>query len=174
MKYAIEKKLKDMKLLLLDVDGVLTAGDIIYDDSGQETKIFNVKDGLGIRLLIDAGIQVVIVTGRRSHALAHRCRNLGIHKIFEGIRDKSAIINSIQDQTDVMLSEIGFIGDDLPDLAVMKKAGLSFAVADAHEVIIKHADMITKAKGGEGAVREICELILKSKGLWEGILKRFE
>jgi 3-deoxy-D-manno-octulosonate 8-phosphate phosphatase (KDO 8-P phosphatase) len=174
MKKVIEKKIKDLKLLLLDVDGVLTGGDIIYDDSGQETKIFNVKDGLGIRLLINAGIQVVIVTGRRSHALAHRCRNLGIDKFFEGIRDKSAIIKSIQDQTQVMPSEIGVIGDDLPDLALMKKVGISFAVADAHEVIIEHADMITKAKGGEGAVREICELILKSKGLWDGILKRFE
>ena len=102
MQQAIEKKLKDLKILVLDVDGVLTRGDIIYDDSGQETKIFNVRDGLGIRLLMAAGIQVVIATGRRSHALTHRCRNLGIDKIFDALRDKSAIIASIQDQVDLM------------------------------------------------------------------------
>ena len=166
-------KLKDLKILLLDVDGVLTRGEIIYNDSGQETKVFSVKDGLGIRLLIEAGINVAIVTGRRSQALIHRCRNLGIEQIYDGVHEKSAIINRIIDQTEAIISEIGFVGDDLPDLALMKKVGVSIAVADAHEIIIDYADVITSAKGGEGAVREVSELILKSKGLWDGILKRF-
>ena len=168
-----ENKLKDLKLLLLDVDGVLTSGDIIYDDSGRETKCFNAKDGLGLRLLMEAGLNVAIVTGRRSEALTHRCRNLGIDQIFDGIRDKSTILKRILSQTNVTTVETGFVGDDLPDLALMKQVGISIAVADAHEIIIAVADVVTSAQGGQGAVREVCELILKSKGLWEGVLKRF-
>lgn len=168
-----ENKLKGLKLLLLDVDGVLTRGEIIYNDSGEELKVFNVKDGLGIRLLIEAGINVAIVTGRRSQALIQRCRNLGIDQIYAGVRDKSVIIDRILAQTNATPQKIGFVGDDLPDLGLMKQVGISIAVADAHESIIAFADVVTSAKGGEGAVREVCELILKSKGLWEGVLKRF-
>jgi 3-deoxy-D-manno-octulosonate 8-phosphate phosphatase (KDO 8-P phosphatase) len=168
-----ENKLKNLKLLLLDVDGVLTSGEIIYNDSGQEIKFFNVKDGLGLRLLMEAGVKVAIVTGRRSHALTHRCRNLGIDQIFEGVRDKLTTLNRILSQMNVTTAETGFLGDDLPDLAIMKHVGISIAVADAHEIIIALADVVTSAKGGQGAVREVCELILKSKGVWETILKRF-
>ena len=169
----ILNKLKDIKLVILDDDGVLTNGGIIYNDNGVETKIFNVKDGLGIRLLMEAGIILCIATGRRSKALYNRCKNLGIDNIFDGVTDKAAILDLILDQSGVSASEVAFIGDDLPDLSLMKKVGISIAVADAHKTVLENADMVTSAKGGNGAVREACEAILKAQGLWENILERF-
>ncbi|MGD2149711.1 MAG: HAD-IIIA family hydrolase [Desulfobacterales bacterium] len=166
-------KLKNIKLVILDVDGVLTDGGIIYNDNRVETKIFNVKDGLGIRFLMEAGINVCIATGRRSNALYHRCKNLGIEHIFDGLGDKAAMLDLILDRTGVSAEQVAFMGDDLPDLALMKKVGLSIAVADAHKTVLKYADMVTLEKGGNGAVRETCEAILKAQGLWENILERF-
>jgi 3-deoxy-D-manno-octulosonate 8-phosphate phosphatase (KDO 8-P phosphatase) len=169
----LENKLKKIKLLLLDVDGVLTDGSIIYNDSGEEIKVFNVKDGLGIRLLIEAGIKVCIITGRKSDALKHRCKNLGIDHIFEGVRDKGSLLDLIFKQTGATYDETAFIGDDLLDLSIMNLVGTPIAVSDAHDSIIKEASIVTTAKGGKGAVREISEAILRAKGLWEKILKRY-
>jgi 3-deoxy-D-manno-octulosonate 8-phosphate phosphatase (KDO 8-P phosphatase) len=166
-------KLKDIKVLILDVDGVLTNGSIIYNDNGVETKIFNVKDGLGIRLLMDAGFDLCIVTGRLSKALDNRCKNLGIDLVFDNVRDKASVFERILDQTGRSASEVAFIGDDLPDLPLMKNVGLAIAVADAHKVVLDAADMVTSAKGGCGAVREVSELLLKAQGLWDKILERF-
>lgn len=165
-------KLKKIKLVLLDVDGVLTKGEVIYNDKGEETKIFNVKDGLGIRLLMEAGIEVGIITGRRSKALEHRCSNLKIKHLTQGIRDKVAALDKILESTGFTRDQALFIGDDLPDLSVMKVAGVSVAVADAHEMIKKAADMTTRSNGGTGAVRETCEAILKAQGRWEDLIKR--
>jgi len=167
------QKLKRIKLLLLDVDGVMTDGSVIYDDTGKETKVFNIKDGLGIRLLMDAGIDVGIVTGRSSKALLHRCDNLGISLVFEEIRDKARVLEVISKEKGVRAADIAFVGDDLVDIPLMKKVGLSVAVSDAHEKVIEHADMVTAARGGAGAVREVCEAIMKAQGLWEKALKRF-
>jgi len=164
---------KGIRLLLLDVDGVLTTGHIVYDDLGREIKSFNVKDGLGIRLLIESGIAVAIVTARSSPALIRRCRDLSLEHIYHGIRDKAGLLAEILDQTGRTARETAFIGDDLPDLALMKKVGLSIAVADAHEAVREQADWVTPANGGCGAVRQVCDLILKNNGLWDGILKRF-
>lgn len=168
-----QNKLKDIKLLILDVDGVLTDGGIIYDDDGNETKIFNVKDGLGIKLLMDAGIHLCIVTGRRSNALLIRCKDLGIDHVYDGVRNKVEVLDAILARTGLSATEVAFIGDDLPDLSLMKKVGFSIAVADADKTILEHADMVTSAKGGHGAVREACEAILRARGLWETILERF-
>jgi len=166
------EKLKRIKLLLVDVDGVLTDGTIIYDDKGVETKMFNVKDGLGIKMLIKAGIKVGIVTGRASKALYHRCDDLGISLIFDRARDKAGILNVITEQTGISAEHIAFVGDDLVDLPLMRKVGLSIAVADAHEMLLHDADMVTAARGGAGAVREVCEAILKGRGVWEKTLER--
>lgn len=167
-------KFKNIKLLLLDVDGVLTDGSIVYDDQGKEIKVFNVKDGLGIRLLMNTGIQVGIVTGRSSRALKYRCDNLNISHVFEGVKDKAAILDSIIEQTGLQPEQIAFIGDDLPDLPLMRKIGLPIAVSDAHEKVASEADMITEARGGRGAVREVCEHLLKSQGHWKGILEKYQ
>ncbi len=163
-------QLKKISLLLLDVDGVLTDGSIIYNDDNVETKPFNAKDGLGLRLLMDAGISVGIVTGRSSKALDYRCKNLGITQIYDNIHDKAAVLETILHKTKLTQNKIAFVGDDLPDLPLMKKVGLSVAVADAHEIVRRHADMVLSSKGGRGAVREISETILKAKGLWEKII----
>lgn len=167
-------KLKRIKLLLLDVDGVLTDGSIVYDDKGVETKAFNTKDGLGIRMLIEAGVQVGIVTGRTSKALHHRCNNLGISLIFDRVRDKPDVLGRIMAQTGILAEQIAYVGDDLVDLPLMRKVGLSIAVGDAHEMVRENVDMVTAAKGGAGAVREACEAILKAQGLWEKALERFQ
>jgi len=166
-------KLKKIKLLLLDVDGVLTDGGIIYNDSDAETKVFNVKDGLGIKLLMEAGIHLGIITGRRSNALYSRCKDLGINHIYDGVDNKIDVLDELLDQSGVSAEEVAFIGDDLPDLCLMKAIGLPIAVSDAHKTILDNAAMVTSAKGGHGAVREACEAILKAKGLWEDILERF-
>ena len=166
-------KLNHVRLLLLDVDGVLTDGGIIYDDKGVETKAFNAKDGLGIKLLMDTGIKVGIVTSRASKALYHRCDNLGISLIFDNVKNKAGILNLILDQTGVPAESMAYVGDDLIDLPLLRKVGLSIAVADAHETLLENADMVTTARGGAGAVREVCEAILKAQGLWEKTLERF-
>ncbi len=173
MSGANDSILKAVKLLLLDVDGVLTRGDITYDDSGREIKSFSVKDGLGIRLLSQAGIGIGIVTARRSQALIRRCRDLAIDFIYDGVGDKAAILDRIVGETGVSAQEIAFVGDDLPDLGLMRRIGVPIATADAHEAVRSLCRITTTAGGGAGAVREVCERILKSKGLWEQILSRF-
>jgi 3-deoxy-D-manno-octulosonate 8-phosphate phosphatase (KDO 8-P phosphatase) len=167
-----ENKLRQIKMVLFDVDGVLTAGDIIYSDSGEQTKIFNVKDGVGIRLLKEAGLKVGIITGRKGQALHHRCVNLGIDLIFDGIRHKDRVLDDITARTGISSDAMAFVGDDLPDLPVMKRVGLAVAVADAHEIIRNQAHITTSARGGKGAVREISEAILKAQGLWDELIGR--
>ena len=162
-----------IELLLLDVDGVLTDGRIVYGENGVETKSFNVKDGLGLRLLMGAGINAGIVTGRSSKALIRRCEDLGIVHVYDGVKDKAGVLDTICKQFDVDPASIAFMGDDLPDIPLMARVGLDVAVADAHEAVRTMADVVTAARGGAGAVREICETILKSKGLWEEISNRF-
>lgn len=165
--------LKQIKLLILDVDGVLTDGRIIYTDSGEQIKQFLSRDGLGLRLLMDNGIQVGIITGRRSGALTHRCRNLGIDLVFDGISNKADALDQMAQQTGIHPSAMAFMGDDLIDLPAMARAGVAIAVADAANEVKARADIVTKAVGGQGAVREICEAILKAAGLWQNALKPF-
>lgn len=166
-------KLSNIKLLLLDVDGVLTDGTITYCDSGEQIKSFNSKDGLGLRLLMDSGVQVGIITGRTSMALKHRCDNLGITLLFDGIKDKSKILSTIEARTKIPAEHMAYVGDDLIDLPIMKKVGLSFCVADASDEVKDGSDIIAQKNGGKGAVREICEMILKSKGKWETIVNTY-
>jgi 3-deoxy-D-manno-octulosonate 8-phosphate phosphatase (KDO 8-P phosphatase) len=165
--------LENIKLLVLDVDGVLTDGRLTYTDSGEQVKSFLSRDGLGIRMLMDNGIQVGIITGRTSGALIHRCRNLGIDLVFDGIQNKADAMDQAAQQTGIDLSEMAFMGDDLIDLPAMARAGVAVAVADAVEEVRSRADIVTGANGGQGAVREICEAILKARGLWENTLKSF-
>ncbi len=165
--------LERIELLLLDVDGVLTDGRIIYDDQGRQIKEFNAKDGLGIRLLMDFGIQVGIITGRTSDALLHRCHDLGISLLYQDVRDKVTALNAVLEITGISYEHTAFMGDDLPDIPVMKRVGIPIAVSDAHEDVKLTARLVTKKKGGHGAVREISDGILKAKGLWPGVVNRF-
>jgi 3-deoxy-D-manno-octulosonate 8-phosphate phosphatase (KDO 8-P phosphatase) len=165
----INQKFKSIKLLALDVDGVLTDGSIIYGDRGEEIKAFDVKDGLGIRMALDAGIRICIVTGRSSNALKHRCRNLGIDLVFDGIKHKASIIDTLTAETRLEPAQIAFMGDDLPDIGLMRRVGTAIAVKDAHPEVRLQADHTTSAAGGKGAVREVCELLLKAQGSYEKI-----
>jgi len=167
------EKLASVDLLVMDVDGVLTQGEVIYQDDGSQIKCFNVKDGLGLRLLMDAGIRTAIVTGRSAGALEARVKNLGIPFLFHGVADKAAALKKVVEQSRVPAERMAFIGDDLPDLPIMKRVGLSIAVADAVAEVKDRADLATTRCGGKGAVREACEAILKAKGLWEDAIERF-
>ena len=167
------KNLNRVALLLLDVDGVLTDGKVIYDDHGTQIKAFDVKDGLGMRLLMAANIPVGIVTGRESKALSHRCQNLGITLLYQGIKDKADTLSHILEKTGIPAAQTAFVGDDLMDLPILSKVGFPIAVADAGKDVLDRAVGITRAKGGHGAVREVCEAILKAKGQWPDIISRF-
>ncbi len=169
----MKNRLADIELVLLDVDGVLTDAGITYTDSGEQIKRFNAKDGLGLKLLMEAGIEVGIITGLTSKALEHRCHKLGITLLFAGIKNKAKVLESIVAQTGIKKEKIIFVGDDLIDLPVIKRVGVSFCVADACDDVKKHCDIITDHKGGHGAVREVCETVLKAKGLWDDILKKY-
>lgn len=158
-----------VKLLLLDVDGVLTDGRITYGSSQQELKSFHIHDGLGIKLLQRAGIRVGIVTGRVSPMVERRARELGIDLLLQGREDKWVASQTILDELKLSRSELAYMGDDLPDLAAIRQAGLGIAPANAVPFVRQHADLVTTAGGGGGAVREACEFILAAKGLLDNI-----
>jgi 3-deoxy-D-manno-octulosonate 8-phosphate phosphatase (KDO 8-P phosphatase) len=169
----MKEELKKIKLLILDVDGVLTNGKIIYDDQGLETKFFNVKDGLGIRLLLKYGLEVGIITGRVSQVVQHRCANLGITKVYQGVSNKVATFKKIIEVSALSAEEVAYMGDDLPDLPLFDIVGVPIAVADACELVKKKACIVTRAEGGKGAVREVCEMLLKAQRLWDKVITSF-
>jgi 3-deoxy-D-manno-octulosonate 8-phosphate phosphatase (KDO 8-P phosphatase) len=160
-----------VKLLLLDVDGVLTDGRITYTSDQQELKSFHIHDGLGIKLLQQSGVQVGIITGRRSPMVERRATELGITLLVQGREDKAVAMKSIRDQLGLANSEIAYMGDDLPDLAAIRQAGLGIAPANAVAIVRRHADLVTTSTGGNGAVREACEFILAAKGLLDSLHK---
>ncbi len=169
----MEEKGAKIKTLILDVDGVLTDGHITFNDRGEETKSFHVRDGLGLRLLMRAGIEVIIITGRQSEVVAHRARELGIREVYQGIKDKGALCKKLMKEKKLEKDHLCCMGDDLPDLPLFHLAGLSIAVADAADEVRHEAGIVTKTRGGKGAVREACEMILKARKQWEETLSLF-
>lgn len=168
------RKVKSVTLLILDVDGVMTDGRIIMDDKGRETKNFNVKDGHGIKMLIRYGIDVVILTGRRSRVVDYRAKDLGIAEIYQGIHDKVSIFNEIIRNRTLSSESVAFIGDDIVDIPLLKRVGFAVAVADATEEVKKSVHYVTRNIGGNGAVREICDLILQYQGMWKDVLQKYD
>lgn len=168
------KILETVKLLLMDVDGVLTDGSIVYTGDGPQTMRFNVKDGLGIRMVQDAGVVVGTITGRKSEALSRRMRELGVAMCFDGVSDKGALLEQILIDTGFTAPAVAFIADDLPDLSIMKRVGVPIAVADAEPDVKQSALIVTARRGGNGAVREVCDAILQAKNRWSGVLKKWE
>jgi 3-deoxy-D-manno-octulosonate 8-phosphate phosphatase (KDO 8-P phosphatase) len=162
----IEARAKKIRALVLDVDGVLTDGRLTYLPGGGESKTFHVRDGLGIQLAIASGVKVAIISGRESEVVVRRAKELGIDMLFVGIADKVEAFETVLKQTDATEEEVGYVGDDLPDLPLIRRAGLSFAVADAAPEIRAAAHVVLRTGGGQGAVREACERILKAKGAW--------
>ena len=160
----LEATAAGIKLLALDVDGVLTDGSIYYGNSGEELKAFNIKDGLGIKLLQRAGVTVAIITGRSSDLLKRRASELGIDAVIQGREDKLTALQELTAQLDIALGDCAYIGDDLPDLSAIRAAGVGMTVADANATVAAHADWQSASAGGKGAVREACEYLLRARG----------
>ena len=154
----------------MDVDGVLTDGRLYYTERGEEIKVFNVKDGLGIKLLQMAGIPSGVISGRKSKALEKRLLELGIDEIHMGYNEKLGVVEEILRERGLSYENVAYIGDDYVDISILKRVGFPIAVQDAHPVVKKHAIYTTNAKGGEGAVREAIEFILNLTGFLEGLL----
>ncbi|MDD2679421.1 MAG: HAD-IIIA family hydrolase [Candidatus Omnitrophica bacterium] len=173
-KEELKERAKKIKVLLLDVDGVLTDGRIIYDSKGRDSKFFDVHDGMGVYALYKAGIKTIIVTAKGSRAIKPRARDMRVTEVFADVSPKSAILHKILKKHNVTKDEICFVGDDLVDLGLMKRVGLPIAVFNACPEIKQAADYITIKHGGRGAVREIAELILKAKGKWEELVRFYE
>ena len=159
----IRAKAKKIKLLLLDVDGVMTDGAIILDCNGNEQKAFHVRDGHGIKLAQKAGIMIGLITGRSSEVVKRRANELGIKEVHQGIHDKIVVYEELLTKFGFRDDDVAFMGDDSVDLAILKRAGLAVTVSDADPSVTPHVDLITKAAGGRGAVRELINLILKSQ-----------
>jgi 3-deoxy-D-manno-octulosonate 8-phosphate phosphatase (KDO 8-P phosphatase) len=166
----LRRKAKKIVLLLLDVDGVLTDGRIIVDDRGVETKHFHVRDGQGIALLLRGGIEVGFITSRSSASVRHRAKELGVGLLRQGVRDKLAVYESIRQSGGLRDEQVAFMGDDIVDLPVLRRAGLALSVADGWEGVRAAADLVTVAGGGDGAVREVAEVLLKSQGKWAALI----
>jgi len=165
----VRERLEPVRLLVLDVDGVLTDGTLIYSADGEDRKSFSVRDGLGIRLLLQAGVQVAVITGRTSEAVRMRCQELGIRDelIVLGSRDKGADLDRIESLLEIRDSgEIAAMGDDLPDLPMLARAGFAACPSDAAPEVVAACDLVCGAEGGRGAVRELAELLLKAQRKW--------
>jgi 3-deoxy-D-manno-octulosonate 8-phosphate phosphatase (KDO 8-P phosphatase) len=169
---AVRKKAKAIKLLLLDVDGVLTDGRIVLDDRGVETKQFDVRDGQGIVLLMRAGIEVGLITARKSKAVRFRAKELGLRIVHQGIRNKAITYGEILRKSGLAETEIAYIGDDIGDLEILHRVGLAVTVNDGSDELFRAVDYITQKAGGRGAVREVAELLLKAQIKWDASLQK--
>lgn len=161
-------------MFVMDVDGVLTDGQVIYGSSGEEIKAFNIKDGLGLKLLQKGGLKTAIITGRTSEMVVRRATELGIDWLVQGREDKLTALQKLADNQKFELEEVAYIGDDLPDLAAIQSVGAGIAVADAQPQIRQAAKFVTQNPGGHGAVREACEWLLHQQGRLNKILADFE
>ena len=164
---------KIIKLVVFDVDGVLTDGSLFFGDDGQEYKAFYSRDGLGIKLLQRTGVEVGIITARSSQLVNHRMENLGIEHLYQGRLDKITAFKEMITKLNVSPEQTAYVGDDVVDLPVMKQVGLAIAVQDAHPFVKKHAHWITEHNGGRGAARDVCELIMEAQGTLDEQLNYF-
>ncbi|PLX86929.1 MAG: phenylphosphate carboxylase subunit delta [Desulfuromonas sp.] len=165
--------LEQIKLLLLDVDGVMTDGRITYDNQGNELKSFDVKDGHGLKLIQRAGIEVGIITGRCSEVVARRAAELGIDILYQGALRKLDPYLEILKKTGLSDAQVAYVGDDLIDLPILTRVGFGATVRDAHPDVLSRVDYVAQRCGGHGAVREICDLLLKKGGHWETVTARY-
>lgn len=152
-----------VRVLVLDVDGVLTDGRLYYGARGETLKVFHVRDGLGLKLLAAAGVTIAVISGRRSSMTTRRCRELGVRHVLQGVDDKLAAFERLRGRLGVSAAACACVGDDVPDVPLMQEVGLSFAVADAHPQARSAAHVITRLPGGKGAVREICDYLLEAR-----------
>lgn len=170
----LRRKARRIKLLLLDIDGVLTDGGIVIDERGVESKRFDVRDGQGITLLKRAGVEVGFVSGRSSGAVRQRAAELGVKWVFQGIQNKAEIYRRVKNKTGLKDEHIAYAGDDIADLAILRAVGLAMTVPGGWPGIRPLVDFVTEAEGGRGAVREMAELILTAQNRWKHILDKYK
>jgi 3-deoxy-D-manno-octulosonate 8-phosphate phosphatase (KDO 8-P phosphatase) len=170
---SIVEKAKKLKLLILDVDGVLTDGKLFFDNQGNEYKSFHARDGHGIKLLRQTGVEVAVISGRKSNSVALRMKNLGIEHVYQGHENKQAAFNEILEKIGILPEQAAHVGDDLLDLPVMTRVGLAIAVSDANFAVKQHADWCTTLPGGQGAVREVCDFIMQAQGRFDEVLNTY-
>ena len=163
-----------IRLAIFDVDGVLTDGGLIFDEAGRENKVFHSRDGHGLKMLQASGVELAVISGRRTEAVTHRMAGLGISHVYQGQQDKLPAFYELLDKLQVTPEQTAYVGDDVVDLPIMLRVGLAVAVRDAHALLVEHAHWRTPHSGGRGAVRDVCELILeaqdKLQDLWQGYL----
>ena len=163
-----------IRLAIFDVDGVLTDGGLMFDEAGRENKVFHSRDGHGLKMLQGSGVELAVISGRRTEAVTHRMAGLGIRHVYQGQQDKLPAFNELLDKLKVTPQQTAYVGDDVVDLPIMLQVGLAVAVQDAHALVIEHAHWRTQNAGGRGAVRDLCELILEAQGklqdLWQDYL----
>jgi 3-deoxy-D-manno-octulosonate 8-phosphate phosphatase (KDO 8-P phosphatase) len=167
-------KAKPVQVLLLDVDGVLTDGSLIFSHEGHESKAFNTQDGFGLRLLQEIGVAIGVITARRSEAVTQRCANLQMRFVYQGVQNKLEAYKEILQQSGCKPFEIAYMGDDWLDLGLINRAGFSAAPANAVHEVREVVHFVTEQRGGHGAVREICNLILDAKGRYQEMLQRYK
>lgn len=170
---SVLEKAKSIRLLILDVDGVLTSGLVYYGTQGFEMRGFHLHDGLGMKLLQQAGVKIAVISGKNSEVVARRLKELHVEHAYLGHEDKRHAYTELKQILQLKDSEIAYMGDDLPDLPLLRQAGLAITVPQAPDVIRQHVDLTTKKPGGEGAVREVCELIMTAQDRYESVLQSF-
>jgi 3-deoxy-D-manno-octulosonate 8-phosphate phosphatase (KDO 8-P phosphatase) len=169
----LSEKAARIRLLIFDVDGVLTDGSLFVGDDGQEYKAFNSRDGHGIKMLLKYGVEVAIITGRTSRVVEHRMANLGITHVYQGKLDKLPAYEELRTRLGISPEETAYVGDDVVDLPVMRRVGLAIAVQDAHPLVRQHSHWQTPSTGGRGAARDVCEMLMEAKGVLADELERY-
>jgi 3-deoxy-D-manno-octulosonate 8-phosphate phosphatase (KDO 8-P phosphatase) len=164
---------KKIKLLILDIDGVLTDGGMYFDDKGTELKKFNSLDGHGIKMLLDSGIEVAVITARSTQSVSYRLDGLGVKHYYHGITDKSIALVELTEKLSIDVNESAYVGDDVIDLPAMSKIALPIAVANAHSFVKENSLLVTEKNGGEGAVREVCDMLLKAQHKYEDLMQSY-
>ncbi len=173
IKKDILNRAEQIELAIFDVDGVLTNGGLILGENGNEYKAFHSRDGLGLVMLRNSGCQIAVISGRSSNIVSERMAALGIESVYQGINDKGKALEDLLNKLNVDAQATAYVGDDFIDLPAMHRVGLAIAVADAHPLVIEHAHWVTKEKGGHGAAREVCELIMHARGTLDSQIQQF-
>lgn len=167
------QKAATIKLAVFDVDGVLTNGQLILGESGNEYKCFHVRDGHGLVMLLESGCQIAVITARTSTIVSERMAQLGIQYVYQGEKDKGARLMSLLDELSLSADNVVYVGDDVIDLPAMRRVGLAIAVNDAHPLVRQHAHWVTQNHGGQGAVREVCETIMQAQGSYDAKMQSY-
>lgn len=173
MDSAIKEKAQKIKLVVFDVDGVMTDGGLTLGDDGQEYKTFNTQDGLGMKLLSDSGVALAIITGLTSEVVKNRAENTGVQYIYQGIHNKLEAFNDLIEKCNLAPEQVAFMGDDVVDVPPMKRCGFGISVPAAPDNVKAIADYVTNKSGGKGAVRELCELMMHAQGTYEAQMAQF-